>query len=133
MPSTVDEASSLCLPLKCMVNFIPNAADTDNEENLRDRSGIKVIHKAPVSSPPFTPDFGPPISPRLSSWASVRSLGALPSRDSSVTSSTSTSPSEDPLSPVLPLLSSSLPTCPVDSDEVSVGSPQARDPDKYCR
>ncbi|XP_050987466.1 FH1/FH2 domain-containing protein 3 isoform X2 [Labeo rohita] len=132
MPSTVDEASSLCLPLKCMVNFIPNAADTDNEENLRDRSGIKVIRKAPVSSPPFTPDFGPPISPRLSSWASVRSLGALPSRGSSVTSSASTSPSEDPLSPVPPLLSSTLlSTGTVDSDEVSVGTPQARDPDKH--
>ncbi|XP_056090449.1 FH1/FH2 domain-containing protein 3 isoform X1 [Rhinichthys klamathensis goyatoka] len=133
MASTVEEASSLCLPLKCMVNFIPNAVDTDNEENLRDRSGIKIIRKAPVSSPPFTPDFGPPISPRLSSWASVRSLGSLPSQGSSVTSSASTSPSEDPLSPVLPLLSSTLlPACPVDSDKVSGGTLQGRDPDKHC-
>ncbi|XP_067305148.1 FH1/FH2 domain-containing protein 3 isoform X2 [Pseudorasbora parva] len=133
MASTVEEASSLCLPLKCMVNFIPNAVETDNEENLRDRSGIKVIRKAPVSSPPFTPDFGPLKSPRLSSWASVRSLAALPSRGSSVTSSASTSPSEDPLSPVLPLLSSTLhPACPVDSDKVSGGTLQGRTPDKRC-
>nr|XP_055065636.1 FH1/FH2 domain-containing protein 3 isoform X1 [Misgurnus anguillicaudatus] len=133
MASTVEEASSLCLPFKCMGNFIPKAADTDNGENLRGKSGIGVICKGPVSSPPLTPDFGPVISARLSSWASVRSLGALPSQGSSVTSSASTSPSEDTLSPVFP--SSLQSTCPVDLDDVASGTPQGqmgRDPDKHC-
>ncbi|XP_021322566.1 FH1/FH2 domain-containing protein 3 isoform X1 [Danio rerio] len=131
--STVEDASSLCLPLRCMVNFIPNAADTENAEKPRNRSGIRVIHKAPMSSPPFTPDFVPPLSPRLSSWSSVRSLGAVPSQGSSVTSSASTSPGEEPQSPVLPLLSSNLlHTCPEDLDEVFVGTLQGQDPDKHC-
>ncbi|KAA0703066.1 FH1/FH2 domain-containing protein 3 [Triplophysa tibetana] len=92
MASTVEEASSLCLPFKCMVNFIPNTADTDSEENLRGKSGIQVICKAPVSSPPQTPDFGPLISARLSSWASVSNgySGTYPGRSAGVSSAPST-------------------------------------------
>ncbi|XP_052000623.1 FH1/FH2 domain-containing protein 3 isoform X2 [Xyrauchen texanus] len=136
MASTIEEASSLCLPFKCMVNLISNAADPDIEENLRGQSGIKVIRNAPLSFPTLTPELGPLISPRLSSWDSVRSVEALLSQGSSVSSSASTSPSEDPVSPVLPvlpLLSSSL--VPSDLDEVAVGTLQGengREPDKHC-
>ncbi|XP_076826881.1 FH1/FH2 domain-containing protein 3 isoform X2 [Brachyhypopomus gauderio] len=118
-----EEASSLCLPFKCMVNLIPRADDSEVQESIRICSETKVIHRAPESAPLITPDVGPC---NLSSWASVRSLGALPSRGSSVTSSASTSPSEEPLSP--PALSSSslLSSCPSDLDEVPVGTPQGQ-------
>ncbi|KAF4088333.1 hypothetical protein AMELA_G00081140 [Ameiurus melas] len=128
-----EEASSLCLPFKCMVNLIPSTADSEARESARGCSGTKVIHKAPVSSPPVTPDCGPC---GLSSWASVRSLGAVPSRGSSVTSSASTSPSEEHQIP-LPLPSSPLlSTCPSDSEEVPLGTPQGqrgRDAEKRSR
>ncbi|KAI5618284.1 FH1/FH2 domain-containing protein 3 isoform X1 [Silurus asotus] len=110
-----EEASSLCLPFKCMVNLIPSTADSEAQESARGCSGTKVIRRAPVSSPPVTPDSG---HCGLSSWASVRSLGAVPSQGSSVTSSASTSPSEEHQ------ISLSLPSCPLfspcpsDSDEV---------------
>ncbi|XP_053483393.1 FH1/FH2 domain-containing protein 3 isoform X1 [Ictalurus furcatus] len=128
-----EEASSLCLPFKCMVNLIPSTADSKARESARGCSGTKVILKAPVSSPPVTPDCGPC---GLSSWASVRSLGAVPSRGSSVTSSASTSPSEEHQIP-LPLPSSPLlSTCPSDSEEVPLGTPQGqrgRDAEKRSR
>lgn len=118
-----EEASSLCLPFKCMVNLIPSTADSEARESTRGCSGTKVIRRAPVSSPPVTPDSGPC---GLSSWASVRSLGAVPSQGSSVTSSASTSPSEEhqiPLPrPSSPLLSS----CPSDLDKVPMGTLQGR-------
>lgn len=126
-----EEASSLCLPFKCMVNLIPSTADSEAQESARGCFGTKVIRREPVSSPPVTPDSGPY---GLSSWSSVRSLAAMPSQGSSVTSSASTSPSEDhqialPL-PVSPLLSS----CPSDSDEVPSGTPQGqRGPDAEKR
>ncbi|XP_046702734.1 FH1/FH2 domain-containing protein 3 isoform X1 [Silurus meridionalis] len=118
-----EEASSLCLPFKCMVNLIPSTADSEAQESARGCSGTKVIRRAPVSSPPVTPDSG---HCGLSSWASVRSLGAVPSQGSSVTSSASTSPSEEhqiSLSlPSCPLLS----PCPSDSDEVPSGISQGQ-------
>ncbi|XP_047011754.1 FH1/FH2 domain-containing protein 3 isoform X2 [Ictalurus punctatus] len=118
-----EEASSLCLPFKCMVNLIPSTADSEARQSARGCSGTKVILKPPVSSPPVTPDCGPC---GLSSWASVRSLGAVPSRGSSVTSSASTSPSEEHQIP-LPLPSSPLlSTCPSDSEEVPLGTPQGQ-------
>ncbi|XP_016411786.1 FH1/FH2 domain-containing protein 3-like isoform X1 [Sinocyclocheilus rhinocerous] len=98
MPSTVDEASSLCLPLKCMVNFIPNAADTDNEENLRDSlsdirysntscsscgsngyAGTYPGRSSGVSSAPSTPynRFGPSGGPPADSKPDRPTLGGL--------------------------------------------------------
>ncbi|KAK3571181.1 hypothetical protein QTP86_004895 [Hemibagrus guttatus] len=118
-----EEASSLCLPFKCMVNLIPSTADSEARESTRGCSGTKVICRAPVSSAPVTPDSGPC---GLSSWASVRSLGAVPSQGSSVTSSASTSPSEEHQMP-LPLPSSPpLSSCLSDSDEVHMGTPQVQ-------
>ncbi|TRY58775.1 hypothetical protein DNTS_034611, partial [Danionella cerebrum] len=133
MAPTAEEASSLCLPLNCMVHFIPNTADSESEGKLMNRSGIRVVRRAPLSSSPVTPDFSPPISTCLSSWASVRSLGAIPSRGSSITSSASTSPSDESLSPVLPsLLSARPPSCPGNSDEVFVIALQGPDSDTSC-
>ncbi|XP_027004779.2 FH1/FH2 domain-containing protein 3 isoform X2 [Tachysurus fulvidraco] len=118
-----EEASSLCLPFKCMVNLIPSTADSEAQESTRGCSGTKVIRRAPVSSAPVSPDSGPCC---LSSWASVRSLGAVPSQGSSVTSSASTSPSEEHQMP-LPLPSSPLlSSCPSDSDQVHFGTPQVQ-------
>ncbi|XP_016337725.1 FH1/FH2 domain-containing protein 3 [Sinocyclocheilus anshuiensis] len=98
MPSTVDEASSLCLPLKCMVNFIPNATDTDNEENLRDSlsdvrysntscsscgsngyAGTYPGRSSGVSSAPSTPynRFGPSVGPPADSKPDRPTLGGL--------------------------------------------------------
>ncbi|TSK34713.1 FH1/FH2 domain-containing protein 3 [Bagarius yarrelli] len=118
-----EEASSLCLPFKCMVNLIPSTADSEAQESTRGCSGTKVICRAPVSSAPVTPDSVPC---GLSSWASVRSLGAVPSQGSSVTSSASSSPSEEHQMP-LPLPSSPLfSSCPSDSDKVISGTPQGQ-------
>ncbi|KAK1794676.1 hypothetical protein P4O66_001389 [Electrophorus voltai] len=118
-----EEASSLCLPFKCMVNLIPRADGSEVQESIQSCSGTKVISRAPVSGPLVTPDCGPC---NLTSWASVRSLGALPSRGSSVTSSASTSPGEEPLSPPAISSSSLRSSCPSDLDEVPVGTPQGQ-------
>ncbi|XP_058242985.1 FH1/FH2 domain-containing protein 3 isoform X4 [Hemibagrus wyckioides] len=100
-----------------------STADSEARESTRGCSGTKVICRAPVSSAPVTPDSGPC---GLSSWASVRSLGAVPSQGSSVTSSASTSPSEEHQMP-LPLPSSPLlSSCPSESDEVHMGTPQVQ-------
>ncbi|XP_030639130.1 FH1/FH2 domain-containing protein 3 [Chanos chanos] len=109
-----DEASSLCLSFKCMASLIPNAAESESGGEPQGRRGDEVVRAVPVLSPPTSPCGGP------RPWPCARSHGGF-SQCSSVTSSTSTSPSEEPLSP-FPLSSPS--SCPSNSDEQPPGASQ---------
>ncbi|XP_037392961.1 FH1/FH2 domain-containing protein 3 isoform X2 [Pygocentrus nattereri] len=132
--SAREEASSLCLPVKCMAGLLlAGAAESEPRRGVSGagRAGGKVVCRAPA---PLSPDCA--LSPGLSSWASVRSLGALPGGASSATSSASSSPSEDPASPLPSQSPPPLSSCPSGLDQAPVGAPRGqrgRDAEKRSR